>query len=95
MLDRLMPGGMMAIFCAEALSCELKALALEYDRQDLSQAHHAHLQKKHQVALEMKADFEAEGNGFIWENLMAESIEEPSPFDPIKHPQRYLYHVKS
>jgi cyclopropane fatty-acyl-phospholipid synthase-like methyltransferase len=96
MKDRLAPGGQMAIFCAEDLSDELADNDLRFDRYDLSKAHHTHLQLKHAVAKEMKQAFKAEGCTFIWENLMAESIEDAAPFDPQAHAtRRYLYHVST
>ena len=91
---RLAPGGQMAIFCDEDLSTGAADNRLVYDCHDLSEAHLAHLQLKHAVASELKLAFEAEGNTFIWENLVQESIADPAPFNPLApRVRRYLYHV--
>ncbi len=86
--------GKMVIFCEEDLCSLLKKMSLEYECFDLSQMHHEHLQRKHRTAKELQAAFEAEGNRFIWENLMSESISSAAPFDA-QNPsvRRYLYHL--
>jgi ubiquinone/menaquinone biosynthesis C-methylase UbiE len=94
MKNRMKPSGEMAVFCDEDLSDELDTLTLDHTQKDLSAAHHAHMQCKHKIAKSLEASFEAEGNRFIWENLMAESIDDPAPFDPVKHPPRYLYIIR-
>jgi hypothetical protein len=53
------------------------------------------MQRKHAIVKEMKEQFESEGNLFVWENLMAESVSDQSLYDPEKTPmRRYLYIVK-
>ena len=84
----------MAIFCEEDLSEPLSMYGLSFRVIDLSKDHYEHLQQKQQVARRMKEAFEREGNRFIWENLMAESVADPEPFDPTRlHMRRSLYHV--
>jgi hypothetical protein len=50
---------------------------------------------KHRVASEMQKAFEDEGNTFIWENLMTESVDSPEPYNrDTSSTARYLYHVR-
>jgi hypothetical protein len=40
----------------------------------------------------MKGKFESEGNMFVWENLVMESVSDQSPYDPENTPmRRFLY----
>lgn len=93
-------GGQMAVFNGDYQQIEfLVALAkhaLIYEKFDLSKEHVQHMLLKHQVAKELEKSFEAEGNTFIWKNLMMESFADLNyskqpDFDPGK---RYLYIVK-
>jgi len=89
------PDGQMAIFCEEDLSSALKENGLAYRVYDFSEEHYAHMQLKHRVASGMRKVFEDEGNTFIWENLMRESIASPEPYNRDRSSiSRYLYHVK-
>jgi ubiquinone/menaquinone biosynthesis C-methylase UbiE len=89
-------GGVMAVFCDETLGAALKENGLNYDAYDRSREHYGHLQLKHRVAQEMKEAFAEEGNGFIAENLLTESLDSPEPYDPgVWQITRYLYHVKA
>jgi ubiquinone/menaquinone biosynthesis C-methylase UbiE len=91
----LKPDGQMAIFCEEDLSSALREDGLAYRVYDFSAEHYAHMQLKHRVVSVMQKAFEDEGNTFIWENLMRESIASPEPYNPeISSMRRYLYHVK-
>jgi SAM-dependent methyltransferase len=91
----LKPGGAMAIFCGDDLSEVLRQNGLIYDLYDRSREHHEHLQLKHRVAVKLKEAFEEEGNRFIWENLMIESLDSTTPYDPEDcSTPRYLYHVR-
>jgi 2-polyprenyl-3-methyl-5-hydroxy-6-metoxy-1,4-benzoquinol methylase len=91
----LKPGGAMAIFCSDDLLEALKQNGLTCSVYDRSRAHYRHLQLKHRVASRLKEAFEAEGNGFIWENLMAESLDNTAPYDPgACSMTRYLYYVR-
>jgi len=95
MKARLAPGGRMAVFCGEDLAAPLAANGLAYTREDFSREHYEHLQRKHRVAQDLRAAFEAEGNGFIWQNLMTESIADERPYDPDRLPfGRYLYLIR-
>ena len=87
--------GQMAIFCEEDLSSALRENGLAYKVYDFSEEHHAHMQLKHKVVSGMRKAFEDEGNTFIWENLMRESIASPEPYNrDTSATSRYLYHVK-
>jgi hypothetical protein len=41
---------------------------------DFTQEHIQHMLLKHMVSEQLRNAFEAEGNTFVWENLMAESF---------------------
>ena len=89
------PTGQMAIFCEEDLSSSLTENSLAYRVHDFSEERYAHMQLKHRVASGMHKAFEDEGNTFIWENLMTESIVGSEPYNPtVSSMKRYLYHVK-
>jgi ubiquinone/menaquinone biosynthesis C-methylase UbiE len=91
----LKPGGQMAIFCADDLKDALQRNHLDYNLYDLSPENYEHLQHKHRIVSKMQAEFEAESNLFIWENLMTESLDESAAFDPSNpYMRRFLYHVK-
>ncbi|UCC16492.1 MAG: methyltransferase domain-containing protein [Dehalococcoidales bacterium] len=95
----LKPDGQMAIFFLSLdgndISDSLMKNGLPYDVYDLSREHWAHMQRKHVVVKEMKEKFESEGNLFVWENLMLESVSDHYPYDPEKTSmRRYLYIVK-
>ncbi|UCD08302.1 MAG: class I SAM-dependent methyltransferase [Dehalococcoidales bacterium] len=94
----LKPDGQMAIFYLSLdgndVSDSLTKNSLSYDVYDLSKEHWDHMQYKHTVAKEMKEQFESEGNLFVWDNLMMESVSDQSSYDPRKTPmRRYLYIV--
>jgi len=92
--------GRMAVFNGDYQNEDfLAALAennLIYEVYDFSQEHIEHMLLKHRVAKELQQTFEAEGNAFIWENLMAESFADLSSFSKTDfNPKaRYLYIVK-
>jgi len=100
-LNRLLkPGGRIAVFNGNYQENDfLQALAandLAYQVYDLSTEHVQHMLLKHQVAKELELAFAAEGNIFIWKNLMAESLADLNyrkqpDYDPGK---RYLYIIK-
>jgi len=95
----LKPTGEMAVFYLSLdgsdLSIPLKENGLSYDAYDISKQNWEHQQLKHRVVSEMRKAFADEGNTFIWENLMAESIASPEPYNPdVSSMKRYLYHVK-
>ncbi|MFC1948089.1 class I SAM-dependent methyltransferase [Chloroflexota bacterium] len=95
----LKPDGQMAIFYLSLdgndISAVLEKYGLSYDLYDLSREHWDHMKLKHTIAKEMKGKFESEGNLFVWENLMIESVSDQSPYDPEKTVmKRYLYVVE-
>jgi hypothetical protein len=88
------PDGQMAIFCEEDLTSALEENRLAYRVYDFSEEYYSHMQLKHKVASRMQKAFEDEGNSFIWENLMRESIASTEPYNPdVSSTVRYLYHV--
>lgn len=92
MKARLAPGGRMAVFCGDDLAPALQANGLAFEREDLGREHYAHLQRKHRAAQALREAFEAEGNGFVWENLATESLADDGPYDPARLPfGRWLY----
>ena len=100
-LNRILkPGGKMAVFNGDYQEKDfLKALVandLTYQVYDLSTEHVQHMLLKYRVAKELESAFTAEGNTFIWKNLMAESFADLNyrkqpDYDPGK---RYLYIIK-
>jgi ubiquinone/menaquinone biosynthesis C-methylase UbiE len=92
--------GRMAIFNGDYQNEDFLAALTEntliYEVYDFSQEHIEHMLLKHRVAKELQKSFEAEGNTFIWENLMAESFADLSSFSKTAfNPKvRYLYIVK-
>jgi 2-polyprenyl-3-methyl-5-hydroxy-6-metoxy-1,4-benzoquinol methylase len=90
------PEGRMAIFYLSLdgsdISAALGKHELSFDVYDLSRENWEHMQRKHTIAKEMREKFESEGNLFVWENLMVESISDQFPYDPENTPmRRYLY----
>jgi ubiquinone/menaquinone biosynthesis C-methylase UbiE len=91
-LNRILkPGGKMAVFNGNYQEKDfLKALVandLTYQVYDLGTEHVQHMLLKHRVAKELESAFTAEGNTFIWKNLMAESFADTnygkqSDYDP-------------
>ena len=96
----LKPNGQMAIFYLSLdggnITAALKKSGLAYDAYDLSEEHWNHMQYKHDIAKKMKEKYESEGNLFVWENLMMESVADKSSYDPEKTSmRRYLYIIKA
>jgi SAM-dependent methyltransferase len=90
----LVPDGEMVIFCGEDLSAALAQNQLTCQVYDRSREHYQHLQMKRRGGTELRQDFEAEGNQFIWENIMAESIDDTVSYDAARCSRpRYLYRV--
>jgi hypothetical protein len=100
-LNRILkPGGEMAAFNGNYQEKDfLAALAtnkLTCEVHDCSQEHVKHMILKHKTAKEMEQAFKAEGNIFVWKNLMAESFVDLNfPKQPDYDPGiRYLYIVE-
>jgi SAM-dependent methyltransferase len=96
----LKPDSQMVIFYLSLDSSDISAVLgkhnLSFDVYNLSREHWEHMQSKHIITKDMKKKFESEGNLFIWENLMMESVSDQSPYDPGKTPmRRYLYIVNT
>jgi ubiquinone/menaquinone biosynthesis C-methylase UbiE len=95
----LKPAGHMAIFYldmnGENLMAPIEENGMSYAVCDVSRENYEHQQLKHKIADELRTAFEAEGNEFIWKNLMAESIASSEPYSPAGHKtRRYLYLIK-
>lgn len=93
------PKGEMAIFYLSLdgsdLSIPLRENSLSYDIYDFSKRNWEHQQLKYRVVSEMREKFDLEGNTFIWENLIMESISSQEPYDlEVTSMKRYLYIVK-
>jgi ubiquinone/menaquinone biosynthesis C-methylase UbiE len=94
----LKPTGQMAIFNGDYLNNDfvtsLKANNLKCATYDISEGHYRHLQLKHKVVSELEKAFDAEGNTFIWKNLMVESLASAEPYDAaLSKIRRYLHIV--
>jgi SAM-dependent methyltransferase len=77
------------------LARALARVGLPFREWDFSAGVWALMQRKRAVALRMRADFEAEGNGFIYDNLMAESIANSGDYHSTScNFRRYLYQVR-
>ena len=93
-------GGQIAIFNGnyqqEDFLADLAANNLTYDVYDFGPGHIKHMLLKHHVAKELENAFKAEGNAFVWQNLMAESFSDLNfPAQPDYDPKaRYLYVAK-
>ena len=93
-------GGQIAIFNGnyqqEDFLADLAANNLTYDVYDFGPGHIKHMLLKHHVAKELENAFKAEGNAFVWQNLMAESFSDLNfPSQPDYDPKaRYLYVAK-
>jgi cyclopropane fatty-acyl-phospholipid synthase-like methyltransferase len=93
-------GGRMAVFNGNYQQGNfLTALAannLTYQVYDFGQEQVKHMLLKNKVAKEMEQAFKAEGNTFVWENLMSESFADLNfPEQPGYNPKtRYLYIIK-
>ena len=74
-------GGRMGILSASDHDPALRSLGLERSDTVLDREHYEHLRRKRRVAAELKPDFEREGIALVWENLMAESIDDATQFE--------------
>ena len=88
----------MAVFNGDYLldrfTSAVAANALACETYDISEGHYRHLQVKNRIARELENAFKAEGNAFIWENLMAESVASAEPYDSeLCKARRYLHIV--
>ena len=90
------PHGRLVIFYLSMdgsdLQTSLKEKDLSCDVYDLSKENWEHQKLKHKVATELQEAFEAEGNAFVWKNLMRESVSNQEPYSPaVTRIRRYLY----
>lgn len=68
---------------------------LKYETWDFTLEHYKFMRLKHHVAQDLKSEFEAEGNQFLYKNLNDESIDDLMTFDSFKDfSTRYLYHIR-
>jgi len=75
------------------LGIALGRQGLSFQTWDYSQADYAHALRKKQIAEELKSEFEAEGNLFLYENHIAEANDVAAAFEKGLH-ARYLYFAK-
>jgi hypothetical protein len=72
----------------------LRKAGLPYRTWDSTEEAHAHMQRKHQIAETLRADFAAEGRLFLYDHIVTESDSSTAPFDPETNTMsRYLYLV--
>lgn len=76
------------------LAQALKKCNLKYKTWNFTKEHYKHMRLKYKVAQELKSEFEAEGNQFLYENISTESANDSVTFDKFKtFSTRYLYHI--
>lgn len=78
---------------ATPLALALQANNLLYETWDYTAGDYAHALRKREIAEELKADFEAEGNLFLYENHRGEAVGVATAIEEGNH-RRYLYHVR-
>lgn len=71
----------------------LKQSGLDYDTFDFTPHDYALAQRKKRILAELKPQFEREGNSFLYENRLAETLGVISAIESGMH-ARYLYHVR-
>lgn len=76
------------------LSVHLDENELPYKVYDISKENYELHQLKYKIVSELREAFEEEGNTFIWQNLITESVSSLAPYDPATSSiRRYLYYV--
>jgi cyclopropane fatty-acyl-phospholipid synthase-like methyltransferase len=96
----LKPGGQIAVFngayLREEFLAALRENSLSCITYDFSKEHIEHMKLKNRVGRELQKAFAAEGNEFIWKNIMAESFPESGPVNlEFNSAARYLYIVQT
>jgi hypothetical protein len=95
MIDSNQPDRSGLLYQNTTLATAFSQIGIEYTAVDFSEQTYCHLQRKHQLGLEMNTDFEAENHLALWKNIMAESESSPRPYDPgTCNMARYLYHAR-
>lgn len=108
-LNLLKPGGQMAIIMTHShedgegpgrvppertrFGKAAKRLGLSFETVDLTEHNFAFWKRNYQAAIDLKPQFEAEGNGFIADSLIREAEEDFLPFFEQQKISRYLFHV--
>lgn len=69
-------------------------LGLSFETVDLTEHNYAFWKRNYQAALDLKPQFEAEGNGFIAASLIREAEEDFLPLFEQDKISRYLFHVR-
>ncbi len=78
-----------------ALALALDNLKIPFEYWDFTRQNYEHMQKKHLIAKELKEEFEAEGNLFLFESIAVLSIADDRPFDEQScRMRRYLYGIQ-
>lgn len=104
------PGGQIGIFMMQGpwdddppgtvpaaeteLGKALSKLDLRYEADDYTARNVAFWQRHWQSSVDLRSDFEAEGNGFIADSLIKEAEEDFLPAIKAEKMTRYLYHVR-
>ncbi len=110
MVRAIKPGGQMGIFMMQGpwdddppgiveagdtkLGRALSKLNLTYDAYDYTTQNVEFWRRNWTAAVDLRDDFEAEGNGFIAASLIKEAEEEFLPAIEAGKMTRYLYHVR-
>ena len=76
------------------LAVALQNRGLDYRTWNYSQADYEHAQRKQKIAEELKAQFEAEGNLFLYENHVGEAKGVQEAYEAGAH-ARYLYRIEN
>jgi len=78
-----------------ALAIALEKCDLKYDYYDFTQDNYRLSQLKRRAAKSLEMDFKNEGNQFIYDRLIIESLDENTNYDEYKLTcSRFLYHIK-
>ncbi len=78
---------------ATPLALALQASDLPYETLDFTTDDYQHALRKRAIAEELRAEFEAEGNLFLYENHHGEAVGVAAAIEEGNH-RRYLYHVR-
>ena len=68
---------------------------ISFEFVDFSKENHIHLQKKNRIIRRMKKQYEKEGNDFLYDSILSQSVEGDNPYDERTcNTRRYLYIAK-
>jgi ubiquinone/menaquinone biosynthesis C-methylase UbiE len=96
----LRPAGAMAIYYTRFsnegtdLARVLADSGLRYKAYDFSRENYELMQRKRQVAIQLREEYMQEGNGCLYDSIYAQSVGDPAPYDPGQcRMSRQLYYV--